>query len=119
MTVAGASFVGNGASGGGGALCAEGGAKLNITRCAFRENRAVVGGAVYGTGENTSLDMEFCSSYGNQATKEGGALRALDLGHFNVERCVEMGYFHVSCFVFGGGVGGVRRPNGGDASERV
>lgn len=87
LTLEGASFVDNQAlDASGGALSAEDGSEVIATGCLFSGNRANSGGAVYGTGDVTRVTVESSKFKSNEATKEGGGLRAFSLGYVRAER---------------------------------
>lgn len=77
----------------GGALAAELGAKLYVSRCSFQNNTATTGGAIYGTGMNSSVEMRSSTAVANSATKEGGALQAYELLEFDAIRWTTSGAF--------------------------
>lgn len=68
-------FSVNHATGAGGAVSAESGARIESSGCVFDGNNAGGGGAVYATGADTQVEVSLCSLRRNNATKEGGALR--------------------------------------------
>lgn len=87
FTIEDASFVDNRALGAsGGALSAESGSEVTATDCLFSGNQANSGGAIYGTGDNTRVTVESSWFEDNEATKEGGGLRAFSLGYVRTER---------------------------------
>lgn len=67
-------------------MSVEGGSEMSAYRCTFTENHASGGGAVYGSGSDTSVSLDSCSLVGNRAQKEGGALRIYALETLQLDR---------------------------------
>lgn len=61
---------------------------MSAFRCTFTDNDASGGGAVYGSGSDTVVSLEYCSLVENRAQKEGGALRMYSLELLQLTRYV-------------------------------